>query len=68
MYGRPNKYYSVWANDKFDTLIALDEKAEVCAELMGIKKNVFYQYLCRPNKAWTIIETKGRKSNEYQKH
>ena len=61
MNGRPNKYYSVWANDKFDTLIAIDEKAEVCAALMGIKKNVFYQYVSRPSPAWTIIETKGRK-------
>ena len=48
------KLYSVWANDDKDTLIALDETAERCAALMGIKLHNFYTYVSRPNKSWTI--------------
>lgn len=57
------KLYSVWANDGKDTLIALDEPAEKCAALMGIKLHVFYSYVSRPKDAWTIIVTRKEELN-----
>jgi len=48
------KLYSVWKNDEADTLIAIDETAERCAALMGIKLHNFYTYVSRPSKLWTI--------------
>lgn len=65
MSGKPYSLYSVWANDKHDTLICIDRPAAECAALMGVKLNVFYQYASRPGTAWTIIKTrKDKKKHE----
>ena len=60
MKGRPEKLYSVWANDEHDTLIALDLPAKECAERMGISLTAFYTYISRPKKMWTIEVRKAK--------
>ena len=48
------KTYCVWDNTD-DALIALDETADRCAELMGISRLTFYNYVTRPKDTWTVI-------------
>lgn len=55
---KKRKLYCVWKNGK-DEIIAIDETADRCAELMGITRQAFYTYVVRPNSVWTI-----RKSEE----
>lgn len=50
------KRYCVWKNGT-DELIAIDEPANRCAELMWIPQSTFYIYLSRCPKAWTIIRS-----------
>ena len=39
--------YSVWRNEPGnDEVIAIDETAQKCAELMGIQRNAFYRMIC----------------------
>ena len=57
---KPHHFYSVW-NNKDDSIIAIDETATVCAELMGITRQRFYAIHSRPTKKWTIMITKRRK-------
>ena len=45
--------YSVWKNGT-DEIIAIDETADKCAELMGITRQAFYTYIKRPCKTWHI--------------
>ena len=52
------KLYSVWLNDEFDTLVAIDLPADQCARLMGVPVTTFRQYLSRGDcKKWVIIKT-----------
>lgn len=48
--------YSVWKNGT-DEIIAIDETAEKCAELMGITRQAFYTYNKRPVQQWHIERT-----------
>lgn len=59
------KLYSVWVNDEFDTLVAIDLPADKCAEMMGVKLNVFYQLACRQNDKWVIRKT-GKEEKHYE--
>jgi hypothetical protein len=47
------KRYSVWKNGN-DEIIAIDETADKCAELMGITRQAFYTYQKRPCELWHI--------------
>ena len=51
------KLYSVWANDKYDTLIAIDLPAERCAWIMNVSVSTFRTYIFREKRKWTIMET-----------
>ena len=51
------KTYLVWHNGD-DAIIAIDENADKCAELMGITRQAFYGYLNDKRcKSWTIIRS-----------
>ncbi len=59
--------YCVWRN-KTDEVVAIDENADRCAELMGISRKAFYCYLSRAPKRehgmWTILRSKDIESEE----
>ena len=63
--------YSVWRNEPGnDEVIAIDETAQKCAELMGIQRNAFYRMICggySGTKKWTIIKTEERDETEMNK-
>jgi hypothetical protein len=60
------KTYCVW-NNETDQLVALDETADKCAERMGIKRNVFYQYMSgKINNLWTILRSEDIESEDEQ--
>lgn len=51
------KTYLVWRNGD-DAIIAVDENADKCAELMGITRQAFYSCLKEDRcKKWTIIRS-----------
>ena len=56
--------YCVW-NNKTDTVVAIDETAKRCAELMKIALNTFYMYINgKPCAKWEIIKTNELEGNE----
>lgn len=59
--------YSVWKNDSFDTVIAIDQTAQFCADVMKLSIGVFYQYASRPNEKWTIIRTGKTKKRKVKR-
>ena len=47
------KLYSVWRNGT-DEIIAIDETADKCAELMGISRQTFYKLMSKEADKWHI--------------
>lgn len=56
---RKRMRYTVWDN-KTDSVVAVDETADKCAELMGVSFHSFYNIVDRSanglNKRWTILK------------
>ena len=50
--------YCVWRNED-DRIIAIDETAQRCAELMGVKRKSFYHFISKGSPTWTIIKSKN---------
>ena len=59
------KTYCVWDNHD-DTIVAIDETADVCAALMGIGRKTFYVFCCSPERGtrWTIIKSTDIESED----
>ena len=45
--------FCVW-NNQTDQVVAIDEDADKCAELMDISRQTFYKMLIKPCKKWHI--------------
>ena len=56
MNNKPQILYTVYLN-KDDSIIAFEQTAEKCAELMGLpKKQNFYQIISKNPRKYTIIK------------
>ena len=58
------KLYCVWKNSGNDAIVAIDETAERCAELMNVSIRSFYANVSRGNGKWTIIRANEIKETE----
>ena len=62
------KTFCVWDNSD-DSVIAIDQPADVCASLMGIARETFYSVKARmkthpeTKRRWTIISSEGIKED-----
>lgn len=62
------KLFCVWDNND-DTIIAIDQPADVCAALMGIGRDTFFSVKARNKKQdakrrWTIISSNDIESGD----